>query len=107
MSLRRTLMASHGIDFPCGVGYVRVARQPSIDSTKPKRFYEVPYHEQYESRDNESKNWNGKWFHEQYSSLDLRVLDEERRKNMELFILRLKSTKVRANKKISNKSNDQ
>lgn len=106
MSLRRTLMASQGIDFPCGVGYVRIARQLN-DSTKPKRFYEVPYNEQYESRDNESKNWNGKWFHEQYSSLDLRVLDEERRKNMELFILRLKSTKVRANKKISNKSNDQ
>ena len=100
MSLRRTLMASQGIDFPCGVGYVRIARQLN-DSTKPKRFYEVPYHEQYESRDNESKNWNGKWFHEQYSSLDLRVLDEERRKNMELFILRLKSTKVRANKKIA------
>ena len=99
-------MASQGIDFPCGVGYVRIARQLN-DSTKPKRFYEVPYNEQYESRDNESKNWNGKWFHEQYSSLDLRVLDEERRKNMELFILRLKSTKVRANKKISNKSNDQ
>ena len=93
-------MASQGIDFPCGVGYVRVARQLN-DSTKPKRFYEVPYHEQYESRDNESKNWNAKWFHEQYSSLDLRVLDEERRKNMELFILRLKSTKVRANKKIA------
>ncbi len=106
MSLRRTLMASHGIDFPCGVGYVRVARQLN-DSTKPKRFYEVPYHEQYESRDNESKNWNGKWLHEQYSSLQGAVLDEERRKNMELFILRLKSTKVRANKKIANESDDQ
>ena len=54
-------MASQGIDFPCGVGYVGIARQLN-DSTKPKRFYEVPYHEQYESRDNESKNWNGKWF---------------------------------------------
>ena len=106
MSLRRTLMASHGIDFPCGVGYVRVARQLN-DSTKPKRFYEVPYHEQYESRDNESKNWNAKSFHEQYSSLDLRVLDEERRKNMESFILRLKSAKIHTDKKIADKSNDQ
>tara|TARA_B100000745_G_C19865319_1_gene288183 strand:+ start:86 stop:397 length:312 start_codon:yes stop_codon:yes gene_type:complete len=103
MSLRRTLTTSSEIHFPQGVGYVRIARQ----LTKAKRFYEVPYHEQYESRDNESKNWNGKWFHEQYSSLDLRVLDEERRKNMELFILRLKSTKVRANKKIANESDGQ
>ena len=97
MSLRRTLTTSSEIHFPQGVGYVRIARQ----LTKPKRFYEVPYHEQYESRDNESKNWNAKAFHEQYSSLDLRVFDEERRKNMELFILRLKSTKIRANKKIA------
>ena len=103
MSLRRTLTTSSEIHFPQGVGYVRIARQ----LTKPKRFYEVPYHEQYESRDNESKNWNAKAFHEQYSSLDLRVLDEKRRKNMELFILRLKSTKVHTDKKISNKSNNQ
>tara|TARA_B100000700_G_scaffold281885_1_gene332969 strand:- start:112 stop:432 length:321 start_codon:yes stop_codon:yes gene_type:complete len=106
MSLRRTLTTSSEIHLPQGVGYVRIARQ-LIDSTKPKRFYEVPYHEQYESRDNESKNWNGKWLHEQYSSLQGAVLDEERRKNMELFILRLKSTKVRANKKIANESDDQ
>ena len=70
-------------------------------------FYRVPYHEQYESRDNESKNWNAQCIHELYSSLDLRVLDEERRTNMELFILRLKSTKVRANKKIANESDGQ
>ena len=100
----RTFMTRTGIDFPHGVGFGRIAKQKI---TQPKRFYEVPYHEQYESRDNESKNWNAQCIHELYSSLDLRVLDEERRTNMELFILRLKSTKVRANKKIANESDGQ
>ena len=61
-------------------------------------FYRVPYHEQYESRDNESKNWNAKWFHEKYSSLDLRVLDERKQRDLEEFISRFKSAKIQTNK---------
>ena len=78
MSLCRAFLKT-GIEFPHGVGILRIAKQSTI--TQPKRFFEVPYHEQYESRDNESKNRTAKWVHEQYPSLDLRVLDDKRRKN--------------------------
>ena len=96
MSLYRAFMTKTGIEFPHGIGFVRIAKQSII--TPPKRFYEVPYHEQYESRDNESKDWNAKCVLEQYSSLDLRVLDDEKRKNLEEFITKFKSTKIQTNK---------
>jgi len=89
-------MTKTGIHFPHGVGFVRIAKQSLV--SQPKRFFEVPYDEQYESRDNESENWNAKWFHEKYSSLDLRVLDEKKQRDLEEFILRFKSGKTQTNK---------
>ena len=91
MSLYRAFMTKTGIEFPHGIGFVRIAKQSII--TPPKRFYEVPYHEQYESRDNESKNWNAKCVNEQYSSFD-----DEKSKNLEEFITKFKSTKIHTNK---------
>ena len=91
MSLYRAFMTKTGIEFPHGIGFVRIAKQSII--TPPKRFYEVPYHEQYESRDNESQNWNAKCVNEQYSSFD-----DEKSKNLEEFITKFKSTKIHTNK---------
>jgi len=105
MSLVRTFMTRTGIDFPYGVGFARIANQSTV--IQPKRFFEVPYDEQYESRDNESKNWNAKWVHEQYSSLDVRVLDAAKQRNLEEFITKFKSTKIQTDKEISNKSDRQ
>ena len=97
MSLCRAFMTKTGIEFPHGIGFVRIAKQATTVN-QPKRFYEVPYHEQYESRDNESQNWNAKCVNEQYSSLDLRVFDDEKSRNLEEFITKFKSTKIHTNK---------
>jgi len=92
MSLCRAFMTKTGIEFPHGIGFVRIAKQATTVN-QPKRFFEVPYHEQYESRDNESKDWNAKCVHEQYSSFDA-----AKQRNLEEFITKFKSTKIHTNK---------
>ena len=81
MSLVRTFMTRTGIDFPYGVGFVRIANQSTV--LQPKRFFEVPYDEQYESR------------------------DFIRLKNPVQRTQELKSAKIQTDKEISNKSDRQ
>ena len=85
MSFCRSFMTKTGIHFPHGVGFVRIAKQAIVN--QPKRFFEVPYDEQYESRD----------------FIRIKNQPQNEAENAE----EIKSAKIHTDKKISNESDNQ